>query len=106
MKTLPDTKSIGENIRLSRKANGMKAAEAADKLDISESAYTRYERGALSPTADFLGKIATVINAHLVLLLTVPAKQDNSPHAISLYAAADARLTASEEQLPLINKQT
>jgi len=75
MKALPDTKSIGENIRLLCKANGMKVAEATDKLDTSESAYTRHERGALSPTADFLGKIATVINAHPVLLLTVPAKR-------------------------------
>jgi len=101
METLLDTKSIGENIRLSRKASGMKAAEVARKLGISESAYTHYERGTRAPTIDFMRKIATVINANPLLLLTVPAKHlinskaDKLPHTISLYS--DARPTANEE---------
>lgn len=40
----PDSKAIGENIYLSRRAGGMSAMEAAKKTGVS-AAYTRYERG-------------------------------------------------------------
>lgn len=83
--TLLDGKAIGENIYLSRKASGMKAMEVAEKLGISESAYTRYERGERSPKIELINKIAAIINVNPLQLLSIPAQQlinnksDNSP---------------------------
>ncbi|XZF15801.1 helix-turn-helix domain-containing protein [Chitinophagaceae bacterium MMS25-I14] len=58
MFTALDNKLVGQNIAKLRRHRDIKAAEMASRLELSESAYTKYERGETSITVDFLNKIA------------------------------------------------
>jgi len=41
----PEYQIVGRNLRNARKAHGLRQAEMAEKLNISENAYGEYERG-------------------------------------------------------------
>ena len=51
-------KIIGERLLALRKQNGLKQTEAAEALELSISAYCRYEYGQREPTAPVLIRMA------------------------------------------------
>ena len=53
-----DNKIVGRNMYITRKIKDKKAAEVADYLGISESAYTKYERGESQITVEIIQKVA------------------------------------------------
>jgi len=72
--TVLENKAIGRNIALYRRIRGMKATDVAEKLDISESSYSRYERGEGAITVDLLQQVAQVLNVDpLTLMSTHPS---------------------------------
>lgn len=55
--------TIGENIRRLRKEANMTQKELADKLEISVSNITKYEKGQLEPNLAILKKLCVIFNA-------------------------------------------
>lgn len=53
-----DNKLVGRNVAKLRKHREIKALDMAARLGISETAYTKYERGETAITLDFLNKVA------------------------------------------------
>ena len=53
-----DNKLVGRNVAKLRKHREVKAADMAGRLGISETAYTKYERGETVITLEFLNKVA------------------------------------------------
>lgn len=60
--TILENKTIGRNIARYRKFRDKIAFEVADHLGISESAYTKYERGESKITIDLIQKIAQYLS--------------------------------------------
>lgn len=56
--TVFENKSIGRNMALLRKLRDKKAIEVAEYVGISESAYTKYERGETKITVELIQKVA------------------------------------------------
>jgi transcriptional regulator with XRE-family HTH domain len=53
-----DNKLVGRNVAKLRIHREIKAADMAGRLCISETAYTKYERGETTITLEFLNKVA------------------------------------------------
>ena len=53
-----DNKIVGRNMYITRKIKDKKASEVADYLGISESAYTKYERGESQITVEIIQKVS------------------------------------------------
>jgi transcriptional regulator with XRE-family HTH domain len=86
MDILLNNKELGENVQLHRKIKKMKAVELAKTLDISESAYTRYERGQAEFTITLVQKIAEALDISPLQLLSTQVQHymnngNNSPNA-------------------------
>jgi transcriptional regulator with XRE-family HTH domain len=66
---------VGRNRYLQRKKEDKKAIEVADYLGLSESAYTKYERGESKITIDIIQKVAEFyhIDPLSFLALAMPA---------------------------------
>ncbi len=68
-----DNLTIGQNIAKFRKLKSIKAFDIAQKISLSESAYTKYERGETAITIDFVQKVADVLEIDpLQILATSP----------------------------------
>jgi transcriptional regulator with XRE-family HTH domain len=61
---------IGRNIAKYRKMKDLKALDVASQLGMKEAAYTKYERGETAITIDFVQKVATVLEANPLHLLS------------------------------------
>lgn len=84
--TLIDNKKLGETIQFQRRARKIKAVEVATTLGISESAYTRYERGEAEFTITLVQKIAEILKINPFALLAATTASymvngDNSPNS-------------------------
>ncbi|MBN9299544.1 MAG: helix-turn-helix transcriptional regulator [Filimonas sp.] len=53
-----DNKLVGSNIAKLRRHREIKATDIASKLGLSESAYTKYERGETAITLEFLSNVS------------------------------------------------
>jgi len=99
-----ESKAIGRNISLYRKIRGVKASEIAEKIGISESAYTRYERGEGQITVDLIQQISEVLNVDPIMLLSVSPTNfiENSSH----FALRDYynQANANEQQMQAMTK--
>lgn len=60
--------SIGETIREIRKIKGIKAVEMADKIGVSKSAVSQWEKGEGPATLSTLRKIADVLDVNFLTL--------------------------------------
>lgn len=85
--TVLENKMVGRNMYLNRKIREKKAQEVADHIGISESAYTKYERGESKITVDILQKVAEFHKIDPISLLasqpvTYIDSGNNSPGAI------------------------
>ncbi len=63
-------KTVGNNIRLLRRARGMTQERLAEIVDVSGSYIGYLERGKRSPSLDLLAKIADVFKVDPAVLLT------------------------------------
>lgn len=66
-----ESKTIGKNISMYRKIRGVKASDIAERLGISESSYTRYERGETPITIELVQQISEVLQVNPYMLLSV-----------------------------------
>jgi transcriptional regulator with XRE-family HTH domain len=66
-----ESKTIGKNISMYRKIRGVKASDIAERLGISESSYTRYERGETPITIELVQQISEVLQVNPHMLLSV-----------------------------------
>lgn len=97
---------VGRNMYLQRKKEDKKAIEVADYLGLSESAYTKYERGESKITIDIIQKVAEFYHIDPLSLLSMPAGSfidsgNNSPGAI---VGNNNVQTVSGEQMKLITR--
>jgi len=60
---------VGQNIAIIRKRRNIKASDIAQRLQMSESNYTKYERGEINITLEFLNQIAENFNVKVIDLL-------------------------------------
>lgn len=89
---------------LQRKKEDKKAIEVADYLGLSESAYTKYERGESKTTIDIIQKVAECYHIDPLSFLAMSAGRfiesgNNSPGAI---VGNNNVQTVSSEQMQLI----
>jgi len=66
-----ESKAIGKNISMYRKIRELKASDVASRLGISESSYTRYERGETEFTIELIQQISEVLQVNPYMLLSV-----------------------------------
>lgn len=105
--TVLENKIVGRNTYLTRKIKDKKAAEVADYLGISESAYSKYERGESKITVEIIQKVAELLKVDPLSLLSssggniVDSGISNSPTSI----VGNNNINAmNEEQTKLITK--
>jgi transcriptional regulator with XRE-family HTH domain len=107
--TVLENKTIGRNLYKYRKIREKKASEVADYIGISESAYTKYERGESQITIDVIQKASEILEVDpLYIVASTPGNfvdGSNSPHAIVVGGniGGDAKLI-DENQTALIAK--
>lgn len=79
-----DSKLVGQNIAKLRRHKEIKAATIATKIGLTESAYTKYERGETAITLDFLNKVAEEFDVNPAQLMNAtPSNIIESIHDIS-----------------------
>lgn len=69
--TVLENSTIGRNISLYRKLRGIKAIEIAEKLNLSEAGYTRYERGESAITINLIQKVAEILKVDPLNLMSI-----------------------------------
>lgn len=100
-----ENKTIGRNLYKFRKIREKKAVDVAGHVGISESAYTKYERGESQITIDFIQKVAEYLKVDPLHVITASQGHfieigNNSPAAgINTYNTVDEKLTASITRL-------
>lgn len=104
--TVLENAIVGRNMYIERKKGGNKALEVADYLGLSESAYTKYERGESKITIDIIQKVAEFHHIDPLSLLAMPVGSfvdsgNNSPGAI---VGNNNVQTVSGEQMKLITR--
>jgi transcriptional regulator with XRE-family HTH domain len=105
-----DTKTIGKNISLYRKIKGVKAAEIAERLGITESSYTRLERAETELTIQTLRQIADILKIDPLTLLSVNPGSflENGNHSPNVYNGSNNRgyynQTTNEQQTEMMLK--
>lgn len=102
--TVLENKTIGRNFYIARKVRDRKAAEVAEYCQMSEAAYTKYERGESKITIELIQKVAECLSVDPLHLITaapgnIIENGHNSPIAINGY-----NQTMNEEQLKMTNK--
>ena len=105
-----ESKAIGKNISMYRKIRGLKAADIAETLAISESSYTRYERGETSISIELIQQISEVLQVNPYMLLSVnpsifieigQSNGNNSPMGIHGYYNHQ---TTNDQQMQAMTK--
>ena len=102
-----DNKIIGKNIAKFRKLRDVKASEVAEKLGLSEAAYTKYERGESSITIDIIQKVSETLNVDPFQILSLTPKNfvdniTNSSVAVDFKQENSTYQTINEEQTRLM----
>ncbi len=69
--------NIGENIKYIRKSKGLTQRELAEKIGVTDSAITRYEKGDREPNIETLNKIATALEVTINDLIKNEEKASN-----------------------------
>lgn len=60
---------VSQNITTIRKRKNIKASEIAKRIQMSESNYTKYERGEVNITLEFLNQVAETLEVRVIDLL-------------------------------------
>jgi transcriptional regulator with XRE-family HTH domain len=95
-----ENKVVGETISKLRLHRNKKAREIANYLELSESAYTKYERGESAITIPFINKIARFFDIHPVELIQYTSENiiENIHHA-DVTAQPDERFANFTKQM-------
>ena len=85
--TILENRLVGRNFYRFRKINDVKASDLATHLCLSESAYTKYERGESQITIDMVQKVAEYLKVDPINIIsnqvgTFYESGNNSPGAI------------------------
>lgn len=105
--TILENKTIGRNIARHRKFKDKIALEVADYLGISESAYTKYERGESKITIDIIQRISELLSVDPLQLIAPQnghvVENSNSPNSIVTLDSSNWS-TSNDEQTTLLTK--
>ena len=101
-----DNKTIGRNIATFRKLKEIKAFDMAERLQMKETTYTKYERGETAITIDFVNKIGEILEVDpLQILASSPSNIleniSNSSIAIQHHSTFQ---TSNEQQAQMMLK--
>ena len=75
-----DEKRIAETLRALRKRRGLTQVEIAERLGISQSLYSEYERGALRLHGGLVAGLAKALRASADEILCLKASKNGEPH--------------------------
>jgi len=100
--TVLENKTIGRNISMFRKVRERKAAEVAESIGISETAYTKYERGETQITIEFLQKVANELKVDPLTLIS--SSPNNIVENSNNFAIHGTVQTTDEKQTQLLIK--
>jgi transcriptional regulator with XRE-family HTH domain len=79
-----DSKLVGQNIAKLRRHREIEAATIATKIGLTESAYSKYERGETAITLDFLNKVSEEFDVNPAQLMNAtPSNIIESIHDIA-----------------------
>lgn len=78
---------LGENIRQAREAKGMTQEQLAAELHVVRQTISKWEKGTSAPDADFLLKVAEVLNVSTADLIGQDAVQTKSIEELTLQTA-------------------
>lgn len=70
-------KSIAENIQILRKENNMTQQQLAEKLDVSKSIISAYEKGKRKPSLNILFKMSEIFGVSVAEMMSVNDFQKN-----------------------------
>lgn len=102
--TVLENKRVGRNMCIARKVKDVKAADVATHLGLSESAYTKYERGESQITVEIIQKVAEFHKLDpLQLLMSQPGHVVENVHN-SPFAIHGSVATTDEKQTALVLK--
>ncbi len=103
--TILENKAIGRNISFYRNARGMKTAEIADHLGITESTYSRYERGETKITIGFIQKVSEFLKVDPLALLSMSPGHviENNNNSVALINSSNHQ-TIDQKHLNLLTK--
>ena len=94
-----DTKNIGQTIAKIRLHKEIKAREIASQLNMSESNYTKYERGENDITISFINQVSEILQVSVFQILS--SKRENVIENIS-----DANIAIQATQnVQILNKE-
>lgn len=65
-----DNLTIGRNIAKFRRLKDIKAFDMAERMNMKEATYTKYERGETAITIDFVQKVAEILEVDPLQILT------------------------------------
>jgi transcriptional regulator with XRE-family HTH domain len=101
-----NNKVVGHNIALYRAAKDKKAHDIADCLGMKEATYSKYERGETAITIEFIQKVAEVLQADPLLLLSAPEGKflKSINHSSFTFQGDSAYNTANEAQTTMMLK--
>jgi transcriptional regulator with XRE-family HTH domain len=103
-----DNKLVGSNVAKFRRHRDIKAADMAARLGLSETAYTKYERGETAITLDFLNKISKEFDVNPnEFLNATPENIVENIHDSSVNVGNDVGgdfITTNDEQTKLLTK--
>lgn len=68
--------TIGKNVRVFRKQNGLTQEELAGRLGVTYQAVSKWENGATAPDISLLPEIAAVLGTSIDTLLGYAAEKD------------------------------
>lgn len=99
---------VAANILLVRRHKGIKATEMAQNLKLSESAYTKYERGETAITIQFLNSVASKLSVQpLYFLYFTPANIiANLDKPLNMFAQPSFTLSTESAMYLLSQLQT
>jgi transcriptional regulator with XRE-family HTH domain len=100
-------KDILKNIRLIRETKGLSQDQIAELLNISQSQYARFERGATKTDLETLSDFARVLKMDLIDVITFPKKyvelnQDYSGETMETVLQIKLRPDKKEQVLKLV----
>lgn len=95
-----DNRIIGQNIAKIRKHKEIKAIEIANHLGISESAYTKYERGETEITISFISKVCNYFQVDPITIFeSTPSSVIEKVYASNIAIQTNSNFSSINESM-------
>ena len=97
---------VGHNIAKYRKLKEIKAHDIAEQLGMKEATYTKYERGETAITIDFIQKVAAILEANPLHLITASPNNflESINHSSFTFNGDSTYQTTNEQQTAIMLK--